>query len=1523
MLGITLGLLSNVLLPLPASESTPPPKRVLVYTVSAGFEHDVVKRAKPDEPSLVERTLVELGKQRKWFECVLSRDAADFTREKLANFDLVFFYTTGELPFTAENQRALFDFVKDGKAFAGAHSATDTFYRVPEYGEMIGAYFDGHPWHENVRVLVDDREHPSTRHLGAGFEIVDEIYQMKAPYERAKLHVLLHLDPDALDLKKPGINRTDRDFANAWTKDFGKGRVFYTAFGHRPEVWADERFSKHLEGGFAWAMRAEKEAGFIVEPASPAPERKKPGDEPNKQEEKAGGAPTSGSAARSVPNQALTLAAPSGFAVDLVAQSPEILWPTAVTCLDDGTLLVGEDRMDMPGPTDQPVDRLIALHFQPDGSTTKTVFAERLNAVMGLELVDGDVFVMNMPYLTRLRDVNGDGVADERKEVLTTLGPNAPGHPGGFNDHIVSGIRLGLDGFLYVAVGDKGIPRAIGTDGRELTLRGGGVVRVRPDGSRLEIVASGLRNVLDVAIDARGEMFTYDNTDDGLGWWTRLTHVVNGGYYGYPWDYKEHPERFLPCMADYGGGSPCGGLVYREAAWPEELRGNLFYCEWGRGSLRRFVLEAKGTTFGVKTAEDFVTAGDVPHFKPFDVCESPDGRFLYVSDWAYEGWQADQQAGRIWRVRRDDDDPRVQSRMQPLPADVTSLGEVLNEPSYRRRSAAQRALTAAGALDVTKPIAASSRWSAAQPHAIWAVAESWSRSEAWALDPDSQPHSTEAWIQLLRAELVFPERVSNSLSRLLLQMNARLGPDLALAVAASCLREMPEPAGARAKERHGIGALFRTLAIPPGSGSWERKRIWSAFARSGLAPQVTDKAEKHADEFLASLRDRCEPAVVRMLEDAWNDPSETVTRAALLDVLASCARKEAPWDGTWWNIQPAKTPRPARVVDWEGTPRILDRIRSALRDIDVEVRRVALRAVSELPDRAALPEVRERALRDSDASIRMLALDVLGRLKDEGAAPTLASVIRDGRLDEKVRGRAVEAACAIRSAAMIELLRSVAADDAAAPAQSVACIEALARLGDGGCVADLERRIGAGDASVRCAAIAALAKLRGPNGCGVISAQLRASEVDVRRAACRALGSIGDAAHVPALLAAASDADTSAEATLALAQHPDPRALDVFLSGVRSSEKRVVDASHAGLLAIRDEVRVRLEELQREGKLDETQLAAAQKALRAPRPIVEWKLLGPFVRKTKPSVASSGASIDPRNPTAAKKLLDRDGREARWTDARADANTGGLDLRRRFDGFDHSSAFATAIVVSSHARRAQMLVGSDDGIEIWLNGARVHSFDGDRAWTPDEDELEVDLVEGSNLLLARIDNSGGGWEFGVKIEGDESGALFERAAAIPGVDDYRAYALAHPGDPQSGYRLFRMTSGPMCIRCHTVNGEGAQVGPDLSDIAARYGRDEILTSILQPSQRIAEGYNAVAFELDSGRVVFGQIKRETGDAVEIHDVNGEARKLEKSEIVERSISKTSVMPEGLAALMSKEDFADLVAYVLTLRGAGK
>ena len=119
----------------------------------------------------------------------------------------------------------------------------------------------------------------------------------------------------------------------------------------------------------------------------------------------------------------------------------------------------------------------------------------------------------------------------------------------GINDHIASGIRLGMDGFLYIAVGDKGIPRGVGRDGKTIQLYGGGVIRVRPDGTGLEVVSTGECNPLSVALSATDEVFTYGNDDDSKKWPNSLTHHIVGGHYGYPYQFLTAPHRAL---ADHG-----------------------------------------------------------------------------------------------------------------------------------------------------------------------------------------------------------------------------------------------------------------------------------------------------------------------------------------------------------------------------------------------------------------------------------------------------------------------------------------------------------------------------------------------------------------------------------------------------------------------------------------------------------------------------------------------------------------------------------------------------------------------------------------------------------------------------------------------------------------------------------------------------------------------------------------------------------------------------------------------------------
>ena len=223
-------------------------KRILVHIDSQGYEHAVC-RADESGLSLVERNMSAWAEADPRYEVVVDRGYERFTPQGLAEFDAVFFYTTGELPMTAEQKQALLDFVRSGGVFAGAHCAADTFYEWPEYLKMIGAAFDLHPWHQEVRLRIEDPIHPCNRHMTDGMTIHDEIYQFRDPFDRKRLQVLVSLDTESVDLTVPAVKRTDGDFALTWERAEGEGAVFYTALGHRAEVWNSDWFRRHLMEG--------------------------------------------------------------------------------------------------------------------------------------------------------------------------------------------------------------------------------------------------------------------------------------------------------------------------------------------------------------------------------------------------------------------------------------------------------------------------------------------------------------------------------------------------------------------------------------------------------------------------------------------------------------------------------------------------------------------------------------------------------------------------------------------------------------------------------------------------------------------------------------------------------------------------------------------------------------------------------------------------------------------------------------------------------------------------------------------------------------------------------------------------------------------------------------------------------------------------------------------------------------------------------------------------------------------------
>jgi type 1 glutamine amidotransferase len=237
----------------------------LIIAEEKGYRHEAVSHAIA--------TLERLGRETALWNTTMRTDTEALTKKKLEynaknlnDFDAVLFYTGGELEMNAEQKAALLSFVHDdGKGFIGVHSATITFTDWPEYGEMIGGYFDEHPWGTfDAPILVEDANFPGMKQWPKSFVLKDEIYQIK-DWSRERVRVLMRLDTGKLDLKNPRIHRKDLDFAVAWAKMHGKGRVFYSTLGHVEQNWDDPRIQEMYVQAVKWAL------GLVEADVTPRP----------------------------------------------------------------------------------------------------------------------------------------------------------------------------------------------------------------------------------------------------------------------------------------------------------------------------------------------------------------------------------------------------------------------------------------------------------------------------------------------------------------------------------------------------------------------------------------------------------------------------------------------------------------------------------------------------------------------------------------------------------------------------------------------------------------------------------------------------------------------------------------------------------------------------------------------------------------------------------------------------------------------------------------------------------------------------------------------------------------------------------------------------------------------------------------------------------------------------------------------------------------------------------------------------
>ena len=238
-----------------AAENKPGGYRMLMVTQSAGFKHGSVTR-NDEMLSPAERAMKELGVASNLFRVDCTQDAAsDFTKEKLQNYDIVFFYTTGNLPITEENLNYFFKewLPTKGHGFIGAHSAADTYHNYEPYWDMIGGTFDGHPWGagSTVTIKVHDKNHPASKPWGEEVTLKDEIYQFKN-WQPEKVRVLMSLDMSKTELKKP------YHVPILWVKEYGEGKVMHMSLGHREDIWTNPTYMQSMLGGIRWVLNLDE-----------------------------------------------------------------------------------------------------------------------------------------------------------------------------------------------------------------------------------------------------------------------------------------------------------------------------------------------------------------------------------------------------------------------------------------------------------------------------------------------------------------------------------------------------------------------------------------------------------------------------------------------------------------------------------------------------------------------------------------------------------------------------------------------------------------------------------------------------------------------------------------------------------------------------------------------------------------------------------------------------------------------------------------------------------------------------------------------------------------------------------------------------------------------------------------------------------------------------------------------------------------------------------------------------------------
>lgn len=375
---------------------------------------------------------------------------------------------------------------------------------------------------------------------------------------------------------------------------------------------------------------------------------------------------------------------PDGFDVTLFSNSAAANYPVYVTAAPNGDLYVSSDGNGSLG-RDPHRGRVLRLRDKDgDGRADEvTEFVKDIDSPRGAIWDHDRLILLHPPHITAYIDKDGDGIAEDSQRLIDDIAFGFADRPA---DHTTNALEMGIDGWIYIAGGDFGFLEATGADGRKLQHRAGGVLRFRPDGTKLEIFSTGTRNILGTPTSPLLDIFARDNTNDGGGWDVRFHHFSGLEAHGYPRLYKNFPDEHIKPLADYGGGSGCGSVYIHEPGFPDEWKNAPFTCDWGTGALWKHTVQSVGASFEeVTEPQPFIRMT-----RPTDA--DVDGMSaVYQASWkgATFRWEGPD-VGYIARVTPKGYQPEPLPNFEKL--SDAELVAALESPSHIRTLAAQRTL---------------------------------------------------------------------------------------------------------------------------------------------------------------------------------------------------------------------------------------------------------------------------------------------------------------------------------------------------------------------------------------------------------------------------------------------------------------------------------------------------------------------------------------------------------------------------------------------------------------------------------------------------------------------------------------------------------------------------------------------------------------------------------------------------------------------------------------------------------------